>query len=315
MGKFITSFEDNNSYQQAIFDENNTPNISLCKQENEVYFTPYIPPQPKFLDILYSDSSGNLTFTSEVLGNSLGKTPIALCIAPTGFFGKNEPARWMSLKYMSYTTPEVGSLNGEEGIMYGNNNADIPTIDNIQTLYENGPSFGYINADWVTQTYNQVPKLITENNKWNISVLGSVNQYAMTDIDGKNKTIKMINTVTGQSTWQTDTSIINNKSAGYAPAACCCSRYYTLGTKAGDWYLGACGEFAIIIQKKTEIVSKLVMINSSYPNNCISSLRTNDYYTATEYNSGYAYTISPGNGYINYSGKGYYELIIAMLQY
>lgn len=38
MGKFITSFQNHNAYQQVIFNENNTPNISLCKSENEVHY-------------------------------------------------------------------------------------------------------------------------------------------------------------------------------------------------------------------------------------------------------------------------------------
>jgi hypothetical protein len=52
----------------------------------------------------------------------------------------------------------------------------------------------------------------------------------MTDIDGKNKTEKILATATGQVDWLTDTTIENNSAANYTPAACCCARYHTLGT-------------------------------------------------------------------------------------
>jgi hypothetical protein len=74
---------------------------------------------PLFLDILYSDANGNLSYTSEVLFTSENKTPIALCIAPPNFFGTGEPARWMSLKYMSLSTPDTGSVT-ESGFILGN---------------------------------------------------------------------------------------------------------------------------------------------------------------------------------------------------
>jgi hypothetical protein len=60
-----------------------------------------------------------LSFKSEVLPISAGKTPIALCIAPPNFFGTGEPARWMSLKYMNCNTPENGSLT-KTNIGWGN---------------------------------------------------------------------------------------------------------------------------------------------------------------------------------------------------
>ena len=206
---------------------------------------------------------------------SEGKTPIALCIAPAGFFGDNEPARWMSLKYMNYTTPETGSLNAQQ-ISWGNNYNDISTINNIQTIYNGGEGWGYMNVDYYdnsSQSYKlRLPSVLSDNNTWNISMLGTVNIYAMTDIDGKNKTDKILSTATAQSNWRTASTITNNSGANYAPAACCCARYHTLGTQAGDWYLGACGEMCMILAKRTVITTKLAAIKTVYPNDCISSL-------------------------------------------
>jgi hypothetical protein len=84
---------------------------------------PVVLAAPSILDILYSDANGNLSYSSNILAASEGKTPIALCIAPPNFFGANEPARWMSLKYMDITTPEIGSIN-VQGIYWGNNNLE-----------------------------------------------------------------------------------------------------------------------------------------------------------------------------------------------
>ena len=84
-----------------------------------MHYNPEIIISASLLDILYSDVNGNLSYTSEILPISEGKTPIALCIAGTNFFGVNEPARWMSLKYMNCDTPENGSLT-KTNIGWGN---------------------------------------------------------------------------------------------------------------------------------------------------------------------------------------------------
>lgn len=44
MGKFIKNFENHNIYQQVNFDYTNTPNVSLCKYEDEIHY------QDKILD-------------------------------------------------------------------------------------------------------------------------------------------------------------------------------------------------------------------------------------------------------------------------
>lgn len=38
MGKFIASFENHNAYQQSTFNEINTPNVSLCRSEDEIHY-------------------------------------------------------------------------------------------------------------------------------------------------------------------------------------------------------------------------------------------------------------------------------------
>jgi hypothetical protein len=53
----------------------------------------------------------------------------------------------MSLKYMSYATPDIGSTVGG-GVYYGDYELDISAIDNIQLTHMNGQSEDYLNTDY-----------------------------------------------------------------------------------------------------------------------------------------------------------------------
>ena len=313
---FYESFINGEQFEEI--QESKKDVISFCKQAKHVHYNPYIPPPPsppKALDILYSDNNGNLSYTSEVLPTTDGKVPIALCIAPEGFFGTNERARWMSLKYMNYTTPEIGSLN-PWGISFGTGGANLG-IPYIEYAYDGGASAGYMNVDYYDNTSqsNKIPSPLTANDEWNSSILGTVNEYAMTDINGKNKTAIIISNAISQSTWQTDTSITNDSGSGYAPAACCCYRYHTLGTQAGDWYLGGCGEMSIILARKTSINTKLAAIYTIYPNVCIDSLYSAYYWTSTSCDAWGVYYVSTYNANVTPYENRDANLVMALLQY
>lgn len=288
----------------------------FCGSERHVHYSPYVPPVAELLDILYSDANGNLSFTSQVLPLSDGLTPIALCVAKAGFFGTNEKARWISLKYMSTSSPETGTIvQSQSTIRPGNNGVDISTISNIGTTYNGGSDWGYLTADWITGSNPKIPSLFDENNEWNLSVLGTVNSYLVTDIDGKNKTNMILATATAQSDWRTALTITNEGGEGYAPAACCCARYHTLGTQAGDWYLGAVGEMCMAIVQKTNINTKLAAINEIYYNDCINAL-DGLFPTCDEVGASQIYLVKPSNGAIlKNGGKESTFEVIAMLQY
>ena len=313
--KHLKIFETAAAFEaaQATLDR---PNVSLIETTMGLNYAPYIPPSYNVLDILYSDSNGNLSVSNQVLATSEGKTPIALCIAGTGFFGTGEKARWASLKYMYTYEPEVGSTYSR-GVKWGNYNNDILTINNLQITYNEGPTVGYMNVDYYdnsSQT-NKLPSVLNLNNEWNISVLGTVNTYVMTDIDGKNKTEKILVTATAQSTWETDERISNEQGINYAPAACCCARYHTLGTQAGDWYLGACGEMCMITAQKTNINTKLSAIATLYPNDCVSSFDNAVLWTSTEYNHYEVYRVSTLDGDVGRISKTESQQVLALLQY
>ena len=274
--KYIKRFQEHSLYEAYIVGDvfpetEGKPVVSYCKLQNEVHYNSYVPTY-NLLDILYANTAGKKKVDSNVLDPSLGYTPIGICIAETGFFGENEPARFMSLKYMNYTTPETGSLTSQ-GMYWGNTGTDIHTIDNIQS------------------------------------------ENAFNDIDGKNKTIKILNTAISQSTWKTDTTIINESGAGYAPAACCCARYHTIGTNVDDWYLGAGGEMKQILVLYNNINTKLSQINAVYSTDCISSLVNSYHWSSTEYSANGVWCMDSGNNKIINNNKGYNLLTIALIQY
>ena len=309
---YIKLLNDHSDYSTFANSQNFiTPNITFCDNEQHMHYNPEIIISASLLDILYSDVNGNLSYTSEILPISEGKTPIALCIAGTNFFGVNEPARWMSLKYMNCDTPENGSLT-KTNIGWGNQGIDIETIDNITTTYINGGTSGYLTASWIHK--NNIPSLFNENNEWNISILGAVNQYGVTDIDGKNKTMKIATTATSQSNWQTD-NVIQNQGNGYTPIVCCCLRYHTQGTNAGDWYLPAGGELSMIIIMRDEINAKLSLISEIYSTDCINSLGSDDYWTSTECNADTVYCIGTYDGGMGQVNKYADHPSMALLQY
>ena len=216
---------------------------------------------------------------------------------------------------MNYESPETGSLTAQ-GVCWGNSGTDLNTISNIQITYNGGSNNGYFNVDYYDSSSqsNKIPSMFDENNEWN-TLLGAANQYAVTDIQGREKTDLILASATSQSTWMTDTSITNESGAGYAPAACCCARYHTLGTQPGDWYLGASGEMCMIIVQKTAINTKLAQIAAVYSTDSISSLASSTYWSSSQYNSGSTYYFDANFGYIgNFSKYNNYR-VVAMLAY
>jgi len=319
--KYLKHFTEHSLYEAYLVgsefpETEGKPTVQFCKLENEVHYNKYIPSSYNLLDILYANANGEKKVDSTILDPSLGYTPIGLCVAGTGFFGADEKARWMSLKYMDCDTPETGSLTAQ-GMNWGNYGTDITTIDNIQTTHNGGTYNGYFTVDYYDSSpqTNKIPSIFNENNEWNTSILGAVNQYAVTDIQGREKTDLILASATSQSTWMTDTSITNESDAGYAPAACCCARYHTTGTEVGDWYLGALGEMCMIIVQKTAINAKLAQIAAVYASDSISSLAKSFYWSSTEYDSNSVYIVNTNFGNVRRYDKYYSVSTVAMLAY
>ena len=77
--------------------------------------------------------------------------------------------------------------------------------------------------------------------------------------------------------WKTLSSLTNSYDSGYYPAACCCARYHTRGTKAfkdctdselkagtGFWYMPSVGEFGYILPRLYDINDTINKLNAAY---------------------------------------------------
>ena len=255
-----------------------------------------VVPQYNLWDILYTDGNGNLSVSSEVLDVSLGKTPIAICIAKTGFFGENEKARWMALKYLTRATGPNNAQTGGYTIFFGPYQ-DISEIDNITITHEYStdeePDWGRWSdgsSNYPNHHPQVLPNVYDSNGDWNLAELGTVNAYALTDINGKAKTAIYQSYVTTEN-WQTS-EILDNANPGNWPAVEAAWHYAPSGTQQGDWYIGACGEYALMHNLRTVWSQKIAAIKTVYPNACYAPIdmtnTTSDafqFWTTTERNA------------------------------
>jgi hypothetical protein len=154
---------------------------------------------------------------------------------------------------MDRENPEIGSLTAkyftsETPNQYATNfitstwklTKDINN-DKGKTIYDTSDS-----------TYTVIPTFYDENNKWNINAFG--NGYLLSDINGyENTQIVKNNMLNNNITYLIDDLTADNNANGYKT----CLRYSTLGTKQGDWYFGALGEFLLMAENFATINSKL----------------------------------------------------------
>ena len=108
---------------------------------------------PAVADILYATYDGKLTLDVQTNGNV--NTPIAICVIPEvmenfkngdGSEGAVKTARFVSIDYMSYKTPTIGSETYENERMYFGNSG--VTIGNVKG---GTGQTSYIGGKWNTQ--------------------------------------------------------------------------------------------------------------------------------------------------------------------
>lgn len=270
--------------------------------------------QYNFLDILYTDGNGNLSVSSEVLASSEGKTPIALCVAKTGFFGENEKARWIALRWGRIGDPDAGTTT--RMTIYFGPSGNVQEIDDVSTTYAGASGSG---SDWGRFSWGSinnnppvVPNVYNENGDWNIEVLGTIGDYALTDINGKAKTAIYLTNVTEEN-WQTNNAIADSSAAGHWPAVEVSWRYSPNGTKQGDWYIGTVGEYALMENLRDDVETKLTQINSIY-SDCISNI-DHEIWTSTERDNGQNYRMNVPLGQFGSKAKTDKKGVLPMLQY
>ena len=264
---------------------------------------------------------------------SSGYTPIGIVVIPGehNVYG-NGTCGVMSLKSMSYRDPDNGATSGTY-MYWGGYGTDISSLTNYnkvittssnttntqsgglssnayayiprQAAVDGTPSRShspyapspYVGSDYKSGGHNTLYSTTASNSGSNYNVLA--------DFDGIINTKIITGLATAQSNWKTDSTITNNRGAGYYPAACCCARYKTVGTKSGEWYLPAAGELGYIIPRLFDINATISALQTKYGNTVGVQLSTDyDYYwSSSECNNDDAYNVRTDDGYVGYDGK------------
>ena len=245
----------------------------------------------------------------------------------------------MSLKEMNYNVPDNGSPSYVK-IQWGQAGTDISTLTNynqvcyvsdygvtinkdvlgvidyaylpsdkfttVQNPYDKDTYF-YLNDDiYAPSPYNDDD---TRNPAYYQTASPSSSNNAMSDFDGMGNTEILCDLATAQSDWKTASSITHEGGSGYSPAACCCWRYHTEGTKQGDWYLPAMGELGYMMVKFNKINQTINTLRSAYGSTVGIQVYVSydgHYWSSSESSSTYARYLHTGEGSVGEAFKNSY---------
>jgi hypothetical protein len=251
-------------------------------------------------------------------------------------YGIGQGGAIMSLKPMSYSDPDNGATS-ETSMYWGGYGTDISGLTNYnhvittssnttntqsgglssdssayiprQTAVNGTPTRSkspyapspYVSSDYKSGGHNALYSTTASDSGSDRNVLadfgGTANTKIITDL------------ATAQSNWKTDSSITNNYNAGYYPAACCCARYKTVGTKSGEWYLPAAGELGYIVPRLYDINATISALNTKYGVGV--QLYANDFYwSSSECSNIRAYSVYTGNGLVGNYNKNKYNFYV-----
>lgn len=176
----------------------------------------------------------------------------------------------------------------------------------------------YLGSDYKSGSYNEsygTTKFDTPSNF-----------NALADFKGIVNT-KIITDLVTVSNWKSASTISNSYSSGNYPAACCCARFKTTGTKAfvecstnelrngtGFWYLPAIGELGYIVPRLYDINDIISKLYNAYGVG-VKLETVNIYWSSTEISSSNAYYVYPGQGTIYQSvNKQYDQMVRAFMR-
>ena len=291
-----------------------------------------------YADICFYDKENNekIIVSSEDFSANLLPlsqfTPIGIVAVPSSHTDEGRP-RIVSLAEMNCNTPDSGNVTSHSDMYWGGRGyevTDLPTKDQypyLSSLNEDGivnyatnncylPSdafsaltenslnslegFYYNYSERMCSPYKEdgskEPRYFDESNTGNV----------LADFDGKSNTEKILavdNSIS--TTWQTASTISNEGSNQYVhPAAQCCWRFHTEGTKQGDWYLPSAGELGYVLARYGSINLSMKTISTKYGEILGHPFVTN-YYSSTQYSSSHAVVISFSYGSVYDRLKSY----------
>ena len=241
-------------------------------------------------------------------------TPIGIVAVPSSHTNNGRP-RIVSLAEMSYDTPDSGQVNSDEYVRWGGYTytvTDLPFKQQypyLSNLSEDGkvnytPYFCYLPSDafsgrtenplnslegfYSTHSYNMCSPYNEDDSKepryFDTSNTGNV----LADFDGKANTEKILAVDNSYSTaWQTASTISDDGNYQYLhPAAQCCWRYHTDGTKQGEWYLPSEGELGYAFARYGSINLAINNINTQYRETLgIQFTNNSGYWSSTQVSS------------------------------
>ena len=268
-------------------------------------------------------------------------TPIGVVVVPSShnIYPEQGACGVMSIVPMNYSTPNTGGTN-EQNIYWGYYNIDISDksdglgrTDSVTNGLQDYSDYGYIPRQGSTNGMPSWQGSKHLENPYNdsSSALSSVRNenYGKSGCTSDFKGIVNTKILTdlGQSDWKTASTITNNSEKGYTPAACCCARFKTTGTKSfaectteelkngsGFWYLPAAGELGYIIPRLYDINATIRSLKSAYKVGVSLSTDSNNYWSSSEYSSNNSYCMNMGNGYVDYRYKSGNPYVRAFLR-
>lgn len=299
--------------------------------------------------VFYEASAGSMVYYR--LGEGIESipescAPVGVVVIPSSHdvYG-NGACGVMSLVPMSCDTPSTGGTS-EQGMCWGVVGDDISSLKDLNHVPFVGKAeslgdvdstivgyeyYAFLPSDYFTAAqcphntnvyWNTIEEgfphapspFLTDgsrNTSYYQTASPSSTSSAIADFDGKGNS----DIIVAQRGTKDYSSWLPEVSTGIDyPAASCCNMFYTDGTKQGDWYLPACGEFGYVLSVSKKINKTIGVINKTYG---VGILINTDwaYWCSSEYNNNIARYIVAGHGGVDcYWNKDYLYPVRAFIQ-
>ena len=332
--KHLIKTDDYSSLEYVKYDR-----VVFDSTDNKVYCNHYVNPidivlYDKNAARLIVVKNGN--WTAEKYPSE-GYTPVGVVVVPASHnvYGDGS-CGVMSLVNMNLNTPDTGSTSIYT-MYWGGYGVDVDTLPNLdqapyvgrcdapgdETSTVVGKNSGTvcIPSDQFESMNNPCPHDLnsyyydnsssryaapspyltngSRNPAYYQTTAPSSTENCLADFNGKQNTQILCDLATAQADWKTAATITNSHEEGYYPAACCCWRFHTEGTKQGDWYLPACGELGYVMARFKSINDTISLLRNAYGSSIGSSVSSDDYWSSSEYSYNFVRNVGFNDGYVS----------------